>query len=337
MSVGASVPVGASVSVGARAEPARRGARPRGAGAELSGGALRQRAEARAPRRERAVARSGRSPALARCLGSLAWALSLVFALAAAPPPLLAQRSPEADARARELYLRGDRYYNEGRYQQAVDSFQESYRLSGRPLLLFNLANAYERLGRYEEALDSLRRYAPHAELAEESQIRARLAELERRAEATAAGDRPPPEGAEGEPEGSEAPALTPPAPSTDGTLLAAGLAIGGLGVVLGVGGAIMGALALDARSLAQASCSSGPSGTICEEGARGPLADDALFALLADVGFGVGAAALVAGVVLVVLGVTSDGQSESAGSARVVPYAAPVPGGGELGALFVY
>jgi len=87
------------------------------------------------------------------------------------------------NARARELYLRGDRLYTEGRYEAAVEAFQESYHLSGRPLLLFNLANAYERLARYEEALAALRDYAPHAPVEEEDQIRARLRSLTRRAE----------------------------------------------------------------------------------------------------------------------------------------------------------
>ncbi len=77
--------------------------------------------------------------------------------LSLAPSFARAQIVASPDARARELYLQGDREYQAGRYEQAVAAFQEAYRLSGRPLLLFNLANAYERLGRYAEALEALR------------------------------------------------------------------------------------------------------------------------------------------------------------------------------------
>lgn len=226
-----------------------------------------------------------------------------------------ARAQTSADQRARDLYVQGDRAYNEGRYEEAVQAFAESYRLSGRPLLLFNLANAYERLGRYQDALTTLRQYAPSAAVQEQAQIRARIAALEQRA--------------------ASSPSGTSSASSSDDGLLITGIVVGSVGLVLGVGGAVMGALALDARGEAQAGCVTGPDGaTLCDASVRDAIGRDTTFALLADIGIGVGAAALAAGVVLAILGATSGG---SEASASVVPYVAPRAQGGELGVVVTY
>ncbi|MCA9536362.1 MAG: hypothetical protein KC593_21920 [Myxococcales bacterium] len=85
------------------------------------------------------------------------------------------------DARARELYILGDEFYANGRYEAAEEAFAEAYRLSGRPLLLFNLANAQERSGRWTDAADNLRSYREHAPPAELPALDARIGALERR------------------------------------------------------------------------------------------------------------------------------------------------------------
>lgn len=120
---------------------------------------------------------------------SCAHALGAPLAVAAqAPneaPPARAGREAD-DARARELYVIGDEFYANGRYEAAEEAFAEAYRLSGRPLLLFNLANAQERSGRWPEAAQNLRRYREHAPAAEHAELDARLIALERRIEARA-------------------------------------------------------------------------------------------------------------------------------------------------------
>lgn len=245
----------------------------------------------------------------------LGWIAASLALLALAPSTVHAQfASP--DARARELYIEGDRHYQEGRYEQAVQAFQESYRLSGRPLLLFNLANAYERLGRYQDALEALRGYAPHAPFGEQAQVRARIASLEQRAR-----------------EAPTQPAAPAGAPRGDDALIVTGIVVGGVGLVMGAGGVAMGLLALDARSRAQAGCATTEGVTLCDESARGALEDDSLFALLADVGMFVGGAALVAGVVLAIVGWPSGSGGESA----VVPWIAPRADGGELGVVIAF
>ena len=242
----------------------------------------------------------------------LALALSLA-ALALSPAAAHAQAN---DQRARDLYVQGDRYYAEGRYELAVQAFQESYRLSGRPLLLFNLANALERIGRYAEALDALRRYQPSAPPHEQMALRTRIATLEQRA---AQAPPPPP---------------TTTASSGDASLMVSGFVVGGAGVVLSAVGIAMGVLALDERAEAQAGCVASEAGTVCGEEARGALENDATFSLVADLGLFIGAAAVAAGVVLVIVGAVSG---PSAAPTAAVPYVAPRAEGAEVGVVVAF
>ena len=64
---------------------------------------------------------------------------------------------------------------------EMIEAFRDAYALSKRPLLLFNLANAYERVGRYAKALESLRGYDPHALPDERDGISRRILNAESR------------------------------------------------------------------------------------------------------------------------------------------------------------
>jgi hypothetical protein len=84
-------------------------------------------------------------------------------------------------ARAKELFDNGQILYDEGRYDDAVTAWQESYRLSGYPDLLFNISNAYERAGKYTEALDTLNKYRAYASADERATLDRRIAGLQER------------------------------------------------------------------------------------------------------------------------------------------------------------
>lgn len=56
---------------------------------------------------------------------------------------------------ARELFQRGRGAYETGDFEGAVEAWQAAYEIDPRPLLQFNLAQAYERLGRLQESLDA--------------------------------------------------------------------------------------------------------------------------------------------------------------------------------------
>lgn len=231
--------------------------------------------------------------------------LRLCFALVAllASAPAWAQAEPGTDDRARELYENGEILYNEGRYEDAIVAWEEAYRLSNRPALLFNIANAYERLGRYDEALDALNRYRAYAKAEERDSLDRRIANLERRrdeARAAAASAAPTPTPPPVEP--TPAPVAPAPAPAAGG-LRPAPVALAGVGVVgLGVG-TVFGLQARSARAELATLCVGGDEGPICPDSAAPLLAQDQRSALLADVSFGVGAVALAGGLTLQLLG----------------------------------
>lgn len=94
---------------------------------------------------------------------------AMLLMCALATTPALAQGAPpEADQaakdeRARKLYAVGVEFYEAGRYEAAVEAFEEAYRLSGRHVLLQNIASAQERQGKLDEAISALEKYLPHA------------------------------------------------------------------------------------------------------------------------------------------------------------------------------
>jgi hypothetical protein len=63
------------------------------------------------------------------------------------------------DERARMHFQAGRSYFEQGRYEDSLREWQESYRLSDRHILLVNIANAQERLFQFNEAIESLNRY----------------------------------------------------------------------------------------------------------------------------------------------------------------------------------
>ncbi len=52
-----------------------------------------------------------------------------------------------AFADARQHFMAGQDYYTQGRYKKAIEEFEEAYRLDPKTLLLYNIAQAHERLG----------------------------------------------------------------------------------------------------------------------------------------------------------------------------------------------
>lgn len=111
---------------------------------------------------------------------ALAFAICL---LSSALAPRVAEADERADQQARELYVAGARAYDEGRYEEAVTAWKQAYELSPRPLLLFNMANALERLGRAPEALAALQQYRGTADASEFETLDRRIESLGRRVE----------------------------------------------------------------------------------------------------------------------------------------------------------
>ncbi|MEZ4323048.1 MAG: hypothetical protein R3F61_36615 [Myxococcota bacterium] len=235
-------------------------------------------------------------------------AATLFVALVPAlPSPAWAQE--EADDRAKQLYENGADLYNEGRYQEAVLAWEEAYRLSDRPKILFNIANAYERMGNIEKALDQLFRYKVYATADQKEQIERRIRMLETRlAEETPAPVPKPDPVPEPSPEPvGPKPVPRPPKEGGGGAPVGAIALLGGGVVALGAGGAL-GLVSSGAKKSALESCVEVGDSLFCSSEAEGDLKRHRTTAVAADIGFVVGAVAAGTGVVLLA---TSGGKTK--------------------------
>ncbi len=112
-----------------------------------------------------------------RCASWLVWLLLLPTAVARADPPSSSPPSlpnvdPEAEARA--LYEVGDRHFELGEYDQAIEYFRRAYERSARPGLMFNMAQAYRLT---HDCAHALPLYRDYLRLEPEASNRAKIEE----------------------------------------------------------------------------------------------------------------------------------------------------------------
>ena len=190
--------------------------------------------------------------------------------------PALAQ---DSDARARELYENGAMLYEEGRYEDAIAAWEEAYDLSERPALLYNIANAYERIGDYEAALDALGRYRAYAPASERESLDRRLRNIEARMRES---------GSSSSSSSTRAPRQAPEIELAPVGLVALG--VGGLGT-----GVVFAARSASAKSQLGELCVEGT----CPSEAADLLQQNSRSALIADICFATGALAAAGGTTL--------------------------------------
>lgn len=192
------------------------------------------------------------------------------------------------DARARELYDNGAILYEEGRYEDAVAAFSEAYRLSGRPALLFNIANAQERLGLWVEAHETLSRYRAYATADERETLDRRIANLERRMSEVSV----------------VTPITTSRAEPASPWLQPLPIALGGGGLAMLAVGGTLGGVAIGARSEAESACAADSDGLLrCPSSVQSAVETDVGLSIAADVAFLLGVAGVGTGVGLVLWG----------------------------------
>lgn len=68
-------------------------------------------------------------------------------------------RAHDRESRARALYAQGKEAYERGEYQASYDAFRESFQLSHKPALLYNIASALQGLKRPHDAAEALRSF----------------------------------------------------------------------------------------------------------------------------------------------------------------------------------
>ncbi len=241
-----------------------------------------------------------------------------------AQPALAQGNAPsDLDAKARHLYRNGEVLYSEGLYGDAIAAWQAAYQLSSRPLLLYNMANAQERIGRWQDALDSLNRYRAFAPSEERATLGKRIANIERhlaQQREEAAQQTPPEPQPRPEPQVQNRPQPQPqprpqprrPDPRTIQTAQESGwrmgaapislYALSGAGIVTGT---IFAFRAQAAREAAREVCT-GDATVFCPSSAAKVIRQDRVSSNIADAGFGV---ALTGTVVATVLAVSSKNR----------------------------
>jgi len=132
------------------------------------------------------------------------WLFLAALLWAALPAAGLAQEPAETvdrDEEARGLFQAGRAAYERGRFGDALNYFQQAFELSGRPQLLYNVAQAADKLRLDETALAAFSRYldeTPDALNREQVEQRIRMLEevISRRSPepATPPEDEPTPE-----------------------------------------------------------------------------------------------------------------------------------------------
>jgi tetratricopeptide (TPR) repeat protein len=240
------------------------------------------------------------------------------------------QGDSDARQRAEQLYYNGEALYEEGQYEAAILAFEEAYRLSEEPLLLYNIANAYERLGELDHAIDYLTRYRAFAPPEERESLRRRVRNLERRMEAA---ETPPSSGDAGSDlaGGADAGAGQPDDTGDDEAAFGAaewaltGVAAGSLAT-----GVAFSFIARERRQAVEDQCVTVSSSTICPTSAQDDHDAWRRSAIAADVGYGLAVASTIALVVL--LATSSDEAPDEAGDLSVSvgptgPYAGGVLG----------
>jgi hypothetical protein len=267
--------------------------------------------------------------------------LVIVVLLALAPAALASPEKPNAavekltDAQkrhhARIWFERGrDQFERLRHYDEAIASFSESYRYEPRPLILFDIGNVARVAGMNDVATDYFRRYLKAAaplepEVAEARHWLNKLGGRETDDDGSTA-TRPPasvvaPTAAAAIP----AAAVPPPAPARDRgigarTTLIAGITVGSVGVVLAATG--IGLLAHSGsigNQLVEDSHDGRFDPALYDRGSREQVAGSVLV--------GVGAAAVVAGTVVTILGARQRRHQHQA--ARLAPSAVGLGGGG--------
>ncbi|MEN0063878.1 MAG: tetratricopeptide repeat protein [Myxococcota bacterium] len=224
--------------------------------------------------------------------------------------------SAEVEAQARQLYIEGDAHYAAGRYEEAAQHFQQAYNLSGRPVLLYNLANVYERMSDYVSAADCLRRYLDSSEVHDVVSVRERL----RRLELTISTARPETGPPETFPPASE-PVRSPPWP---------GVVLGAATAGAAVSAVTFGLLTNDARLEAATLCGASPEGvTLCRADAVAPLERERNLSLATDISIGATAALGTATVVYFATRAGRKGRQSDGTRVSLVP--SWRPGGAQL------
>jgi iron complex outermembrane receptor protein len=213
--------------------------------------------------------------------------------------------APEASAHdhALQLFSEGKTAYKQGDLQTAIKDLEAAYELEPAPVLLYNLARAYEGLGELEKAVSAYERFLtaqPNAE--DRGAIETRLATLKRQVDERAQRQ------VSSSPEPARPPVVVPRSPSIAPIFV---LATGATGLLLG---GIFGGLALSENNTQNDPATP----QVNVESAHDRAGS---FAVASDIGFIAGGALVAAGAVWLILDRTYPNAQSRAGAPFVIRF----------------
>jgi hypothetical protein len=230
----------------------------------------------------------------------------------------------EEEERAKAHFLAGQSYYDQASYTDALREFNEAYRISKKPALLYNIARCFEALEKYSDAVAMLERYLQEdPETSDRAAVETRIANLkERKAAAEARIAKRP----TGPPEivAKPAPVAPPAAPSSSPRKRRYTWIVGGIGA-----GLLVAALGTGVASQLQfndldSKCGGGACDPATVPNAQKKIDTGKSLALATDVLWPIGAAAVVTAIVLFFV----EGRAHPNTHARVAPLVGPSLGG---------
>ena len=250
---------------------------------------------------------------------------ALAMGCLAMPAVAGAQDGAAEDAEARRTFRIAQAHYDNGDFEQAAAGFEEAYRLSGRPQLLYNTFIAYRDAQNLPKAVDALRRYLEEVpDSPDRDQLRVSRGVVV--GLATVEPEETDPQGidtdamgpVEAAADADEGSAAAPDAPAESGSFettadtSSAGppivaLVVGGVGVAMVAGSVVTGLMASSAQSELEEEC---PSRTACDPALEDTHSRGKTLALVTDILLFGGLAVVGTGVVLWVL--TGDSDTES-------------------------
>jgi len=125
--------------------------------------------------------------------------------------PARAAEEP-ATAQARQHYLKAQKAYDLGRWDDAIAEYEEAYSLRSDPTFLYNMAQAYRRKGDAQRALDLFRNYLVKVpDSPQRADIEERIRSLKKQLEADQAAKKTLEPGLGAAPAGATTPVAAPP------------------------------------------------------------------------------------------------------------------------------
>jgi len=266
-------------------------------------------------------------------VGSRIVLLTLLVSLAApvllSPTQVYAQgEKSSGDVKELEkLATEGAQAFQNKEYAKAIEKFEAAYKIEEIPNLLYNIAKCYEKLEKYDEAIKNYKKFVFSENIAGDARKDAyesieRLEKIQEFAkkEKDAERRRKEEEAASKDEKKDDRVAEQPKVKLVEPDHTVAYI-LGGTGVAFIAGGVVLGLMANNQHSSFESGETTQARRDAAQKGEQ--------FALFADIGFGVGAAALITGVVLWAVASPEEVVvDEGASAGRLQPYWSPQAAG---------